>query len=60
MSRDEVRYIFGDLLPDLTGKTVVDVGSRLGAAVYEVGDIYVWVDSKMCVLASYSFNQYHT
>ncbi len=36
MSRDEVRYIFGDLLPDLTGKTVVDVGSRLGAAVYEV------------------------
>ncbi|XP_064401536.1 uncharacterized protein LOC135347460 [Halichondria panicea] len=35
MSRDEVRYIFGDLLPDLTGKTVVDVGSRLGAAVYE-------------------------
>ncbi len=36
MSRDEVRYIFGDLLPDLTGKAVVDVGSRLGATVYEV------------------------
>ena len=36
MSREEIKFIFSDLLPDLTGKTVVDIGSRLGAVLYGV------------------------
>jgi len=33
-SKERLQYIFEDLLPDLKGKTVVDVGSRLGAVLY--------------------------
>ena len=36
MSREQVQFIFCDLLPDLSGKTVVDVGSRLGVVLYGV------------------------
>lgn len=32
--RDDLEFIFDVLLPDLTGKTVLDVGSRLGAVLY--------------------------
>ena len=31
------RHVFKTLVPDLAGKTVVDVGSRLGAVLYGVG-----------------------
>ena len=33
-SKERLQYIFEELLPDLKGKTVVDVGSRLGAVLY--------------------------
>ena len=33
-SKERLQFIFGDLLPSLEGKTVVDVGSRLGAVLY--------------------------
>lgn len=33
-SKERLQFIFGDLLPSLAGKTVVDVGSRLGAVLY--------------------------
>ncbi len=36
MSKEQVKYIFGNLVPDLSGKTVVDVGSRLGPVLYGV------------------------
>lgn len=34
MSVDSLHYIFNFVLPDLHGKTVLDVGSRLGAVLY--------------------------
>ena len=34
MGRDELEYIFDTLLPDLNGKTVLDIGSRIGAVLY--------------------------
>lgn len=34
LSVSELRYIFRYLLPSLSGKTVVDVGSRLGGVLY--------------------------
>ena len=36
MSHDELYEIFNDLLPTIKGKTVLDVGSRLGAVLYGV------------------------
>ena len=32
----QIKYMFQHLLPDLRGKTVVDVGSRTGAVLYGV------------------------
>lgn len=36
MSRDALFYIFNDRLPTIEGKTVLDIGSRLGAVLYGV------------------------
>ena len=36
MSREQLKFIFCDLLPDLSGKTVLDIGSRLGPVLYAV------------------------
>jgi uncharacterized membrane protein len=36
MSSTQLKYIFQHALPDLSGKTVVDVGSRLGCVLYAV------------------------
>jgi len=33
-SKVRLEYMFGDLLPSLEGKTVVDIGSRIGAVLY--------------------------
>ena len=33
----QIKYIYQYLLPELRGKTVVDVGSRTGAVLYGVG-----------------------
>lgn len=33
-SKDQVKYIFQNLVPDLFGKTIVDVKSRLGPVLY--------------------------
>lgn len=30
----QLKYIFQYLLPDLRGKTIIDVGSRTGAVLY--------------------------
>ena len=34
MSREDLEFVFEGLLPDLTGKTVLDIGSRLGAVLF--------------------------
>lgn len=39
MSREQLKFIFCDLLPDLSGKTVLDIGSRMGPVLYTVSDI---------------------
>ena len=41
MSKDEVKFIFNNLVPNLSGKTVVDVGSRLGPVLYGVSSTIV-------------------
>lgn len=35
-SMTELRFLFQHVLPDLSGRTLVDVGSRLGAVLYGV------------------------
>uniref|UniRef100_A0A1A8CX11 Uncharacterized protein n=1 Tax=Nothobranchius kadleci TaxID=1051664 RepID=A0A1A8CX11_NOTKA len=35
-SASELQFLFQNVLPDLTGRTLVDVGSRLGAVLYGV------------------------
>lgn len=44
-SKERLQLIFSDLLPPLAGKTVVDVGSRLGAVLY--GAYYLSQASKI-------------
>ena len=39
VSREQLKFIFTDLLPDLSGKLVLDVGSRLGPVLYGVNTI---------------------
>jgi len=36
MSKEDVKFIFNNLVPNLSGKMVVDVGSRLGPVLYGV------------------------
>lgn len=36
MSHEQLKFIFCDLLPDLSGKTVLDIGSRMGPVLYAV------------------------
>lgn len=38
MSKDCLYHIFNNMLPTLEGKTVLDVGSRLGAVLYGVSN----------------------
>ncbi|KAL2745389.1 uncharacterized protein V1477_006244 [Vespula maculifrons] len=42
MSRDAIYFIFNTLLPTLKGKTILDIGSRLGAVLYGA---YVYTDA---------------
>ncbi|XP_066595908.1 uncharacterized protein [Prorops nasuta] len=46
MSRDELYHIFNSLLPTLEEKTVLDIGSRLGAVVYGA---YVFTDARKII-----------
>lgn len=46
MSKDCLYHIFNTLLPTLEGKTILDVGSRLGAVLYGA---YVYTDAKRIV-----------
>ncbi|CAH2328367.1 Hypothetical predicted protein [Pelobates cultripes] len=41
----ELKFLFQHVLPDLTGKTLIDVGSRLGAVLYAVKncDFYIYL-----------------
>ena len=36
MSASCVKFLFKKILPDLSGKTLIDVGSRLGPVLYGV------------------------
>lgn len=40
LSREQLKFVFSELLPNLNGKTVLDVGSRLGPVLYGVNDIH--------------------
>lgn len=42
MSRDALYFIFNTLLPTIKGKTLLDIGSRLGAVLYGA---YVYTDA---------------
>jgi len=44
-SKVRLQFMFGDLLPSLEGKTVVDIGSRIGAVLY--GAYYYSAASKI-------------
>ncbi|XP_071963343.1 uncharacterized protein [Antedon mediterranea] len=61
-----LKYIFKDVLPDLNGKVLVDVGSRLGPVLY--GGYYYSNSSKivgiemnedLCRLQSHVIEKYH-
>ena len=47
--QERLEFIFGDLLPPLAGKSVLDIGSRLGAVLYgayyysQVGSVLLWL-----------------
>ena len=40
MSHEQLKFIFCDLLPDLNGQTVLDIGSRMGPVLYAVSTYY--------------------
>ncbi|XP_015521769.2 uncharacterized protein LOC107225726 isoform X1 [Neodiprion lecontei] len=46
MSKDGLYHIFNNMLPALEGKTVLDVGSRLGAVLYGA---YVYTDARKII-----------
>ena len=48
MSREQLKFIFCDLLPDLSGKTVLDIGSRMGPVLYAVS-------SRACCLVTLEY-----
>ncbi|XP_073425926.1 uncharacterized protein [Dendrobates tinctorius] len=62
----ELRFLFHHVLPDLSGKMVLDVGSRLGAVLY-AGYIYssasklegVEINVEFCELQEKIINKYH-
>ncbi|KAM4014504.1 uncharacterized protein ACNLHF_004236 isoform 2-T2 [Anomaloglossus baeobatrachus] len=62
----ELRFLFHHVLPDLSEKTVLDVGSRLGAVLY-AGYIYssasklegVEINAEFCELQEKIINKYH-
>ncbi|XP_053553738.1 uncharacterized protein LOC128645031 [Bombina bombina] len=62
----ELKFLFHHALPDLTGKTLVDVGSRLGAVLY-AGYIYssasrlygVEMNAEFCDLQEKTISKYH-
>ncbi|CAJ0944328.1 unnamed protein product, partial [Ranitomeya imitator] len=62
----ELRFIFHHVLPDLSGKIVLDVGSRLGAVLY-AGYIYsfasklqgVEINAEFCELQEKIINKYN-
>lgn len=49
-SATELKFLFQNVLPDLSGRTLVDVGSRLGAVLYGVRDSLSLVQSSVEVL----------
>ncbi|XP_033127808.1 uncharacterized protein LOC117125404 isoform X1 [Anneissia japonica] len=61
----QLKYIFNDVLPDLTGKVLVDIGSRLGPILY--GGYYysnstkivgIEVNGDLCRLQNYVIEKY--
>jgi len=48
----QLKYIFRYLLPNLDGKVLLDIGSRLGAVLYGVcgKDLPMHVQSRYCIL----------
>ena len=63
--RDDLEFIFDALLPDLTGKNVLDIGSRIGAVcfgafVYSQSSAIIGVEmnSELCNLAQNTINQF--
>ncbi|KAK3593159.1 hypothetical protein CHS0354_039644 [Potamilus streckersoni] len=64
-SANQIKYIFTYLLPDLTGKTVLDVGSRTGAVLYGAyvysqasSIVGVEMDSSFCQLQNIIVQKY--
>lgn len=64
-SKERLQFIFCDLLPNLAGKTIVDIGSRLGAVLY--GAYYysqaskiigIEINSDFCRLQEKTVKQY--
>uniref|UniRef100_A0A1A8UJ83 Uncharacterized protein n=1 Tax=Nothobranchius furzeri TaxID=105023 RepID=A0A1A8UJ83_NOTFU len=52
-SASELQFLFQNVLPDLTGRTLVDVGSRLGAVLYGVrGHTLVFLCRVACFFKS--------
>ena len=37
-----INFLFKHALPDLSGKTLVDIGSRLGPLLYGVNCLFFW------------------
>ncbi|XP_041131145.1 uncharacterized protein zgc:109986 [Polyodon spathula] len=62
----ELKFLFHHVLPDLTGKVLVDVGSRLGAVLY-AGYLYssasqlvgVEINADFCQLQQMAITKYH-
>nr|XP_014340082.1 PREDICTED: uncharacterized protein LOC102348870 isoform X2 [Latimeria chalumnae] len=62
----ELKFLFHHVLPDLTGKTLVDVGSRLGAVLY-AGYLYssasqligVEINTDFCQLQEAAIKKYN-
>ena len=48
----QLKYVYHSLLPELSGKTVLDIGSRLGAVLYVVCGLSLSV----CPVSHITFN----
>ncbi|MGH0179821.1 UNVERIFIED_CONTAM: hypothetical protein FKN15_015402 [Acipenser sinensis] len=58
----ELKFLFHHVLPDLTGKVLVDVGSRLGAVLYGVRlntVLGVEINADFCQLQQMAITKYH-
>ena len=55
----QLKYIFQYLLPDLRGKTIIDVGSRTGAVLYGAS-IVVWGKENLKQYVHFHTHSYYT